>query len=266
MSGSLSAECVEDHEPDSCDPTRPTTLVAGGGGMGAVGADHARHSRDCLAGSPVTPGRPIRTGPAHPQRVRWPRAGGGERATVGAVLASGRPRHPVGWLLLVLGLSLTRGLAPGIPLRAGGPARRPAGRRRRSPVLAITVLTSRPRAPVLSCCSPPPGRCPRPAGAGGPGSAAAAIVLLVGLSVVQRTAGPPVSRLGRPFDRSGQVASAGRQPAGLSVRHPGRGRRGRLAGGALPPRPRDRAPAAALGGLGGRAGRGGAVVALPAFR
>ncbi|HEV2824093.1 MAG TPA: hypothetical protein VG035_02645, partial [Actinomycetota bacterium] len=29
--------------------------------------------------------------------------------TVGAVLASRRPRHPVGWLLLVLGLSLAWG-------------------------------------------------------------------------------------------------------------------------------------------------------------
>jgi hypothetical protein len=35
-------------------------------------------------------------------------------ATVGAVLASRRPRHPVGWLLLGLGLSLTMwGLAFG---------------------------------------------------------------------------------------------------------------------------------------------------------
>jgi hypothetical protein len=30
-------------------------------------------------------------------------------ATVGAVLASRRPRHPVGWLLLALGLSLMAG-------------------------------------------------------------------------------------------------------------------------------------------------------------
>jgi hypothetical protein len=30
-------------------------------------------------------------------------------ATIGAVLASRRPRHPVGWLLLALGLSLTAG-------------------------------------------------------------------------------------------------------------------------------------------------------------
>jgi hypothetical protein len=34
-------------------------------------------------------------------------------ATAGAVLASRRPRHPVGWLLLLLGLSLTvGGVAP----------------------------------------------------------------------------------------------------------------------------------------------------------
>ena len=37
-------------------------------------------------------------------------------ATVGAVLASRRPRHPVGWLLLALGLSLAAsGVAPGTP-------------------------------------------------------------------------------------------------------------------------------------------------------
>lgn len=35
-------------------------------------------------------------------------------ATVGAVLASRRPRHPVGWLLLALGLSVvTSGAAKG---------------------------------------------------------------------------------------------------------------------------------------------------------
>ena len=71
--------CVEDHEPDSCDPTRPTTLVARCGGVGAVGADHAQHCGDRLAGSAVAPGRPARTGPAHPWLGRWPRAGVCER-------------------------------------------------------------------------------------------------------------------------------------------------------------------------------------------
>ena len=45
-------------------------------------------------------------------------------ATVGALLASRRPRHPVGWLLLALALSVTAsGVADGYALWAGGPAR-----------------------------------------------------------------------------------------------------------------------------------------------
>src|ERR671913_1309032 len=64
--------CAKDHDHDSCDPTRPTTLVAGCGGRGAVGADHAPHPSDRLAGPPVAPGRPTRPGPAHPRRCRLP--------------------------------------------------------------------------------------------------------------------------------------------------------------------------------------------------
>ena len=58
----------------------------------------------------------------------------------------------------------------------------------------------------------------------------------------------------RPWPSRCWTPSSGcrrRRPAGA-------GGRGRVTGGALPPRPRGRAPAAALGGLGGDAGRGGA--------
>jgi hypothetical protein len=47
-------------------------------------------------------------------------------STVGAVLASRRPRHPVGWLLLALGLSLNRAEWPRRTRTTGcwpGPAR-----------------------------------------------------------------------------------------------------------------------------------------------
>ena len=90
--------------------------------------------------------------------------------TVGAVLASRRPRHPVGWLLLVLGLSLAWGgvvpayAAYGLLARPGAlPAAHAVARS-----WPVTVVTAQ-AALGLCCCSLPPGRCPRAAGAGGPG-------------------------------------------------------------------------------------------------
>ena len=92
-------------------------------------------------------------------------------ATVGALIAGRRHRHPVGWLLLGLGLGLTyqafgssysryglvggRGCCPG-PATSPGSSSAPS--------------SSISPAPPSSCCSPPPGRCRRPAGGGGPGS------------------------------------------------------------------------------------------------
>ena len=91
-------------------------------------------------------------------------------ATAGAVLASRRPRHPVGWLLLVLGLSAAwAGVPPayaayGLLARPGAlPAAHSVAR-----YWPITIVTTQTR-PALPCCSPPPAGCPRPAGAGGPG-------------------------------------------------------------------------------------------------
>jgi hypothetical protein len=91
-------------------------------------------------------------------------------ATAGAVLASRRPRHPVGWLLLILGLSAAwAGVPPayaayGLLARPGAlPAAHAVAR-----YWPITIVTTRPR-PAMPCCSLPPAGCPRPAGAGGPG-------------------------------------------------------------------------------------------------
>src|SRR5919197_185115 len=70
--------------------------------MGAVGADHARHSG----------GRPD-LAQLDLNALVGPVLSLVSATTVGAVLASRRPRHPVGWLLLVLGLSLAwAGVAP----------------------------------------------------------------------------------------------------------------------------------------------------------
>jgi hypothetical protein len=81
-------------------------------------------------------------------------------ATVGAVLAGRRPRHPTGWLLLGLSLSLNLGGVAqtyadyGLLARPGSvPAARYAAPRpwsRPSPVSAS------------SCCSPPTGSLPSP--------------------------------------------------------------------------------------------------------
>jgi hypothetical protein len=73
-------------------------------------------------------------------------------ATVGAVLATRRPRHPVGWLLLGLGLSIglsgfADGYAPMACWHGPGRSRRPAG----PPSTALRW--SWPPSPVsASCC------------------------------------------------------------------------------------------------------------------
>ena len=89
-------------------------------------------------------------------------------ATVGAVVASRRPRHPVGWLLLALGLSLT---AAGVTLAAtnyGVAHAAPAAGlvARYVPATIVTAMACN----GFRCWSPRPGGCRRPAGAGGRGS------------------------------------------------------------------------------------------------
>lgn len=92
-------------------------------------------------------------------------------ATVGAVAASRRPRHPVGWLLLAVALSLVATAAAaqvltwGLYVRPGGlPAARWVSRY--YSVIGLTALTSIGLLLLLT----PTGSPPSPAGAGWPGS------------------------------------------------------------------------------------------------
>jgi hypothetical protein len=87
-------------------------------------------------------------------------------ATVGALVAGRRPRHPVGWLLLGFGLSLT---AAGVAVaytnygvaRAGVPGAGLVASYVPATIVIAMVCTA------SSCCSPRPGGCRRPAGVGG---------------------------------------------------------------------------------------------------
>ena len=91
-------------------------------------------------------------------------------ATVGVVLASRRPRHPVGWLMLALGLSVTVDGLTDSYARYGLLAN--PGRSRPSATFARSGTPSpsgRP-ASASSCCSHRPARCRPRAGDGGPGS------------------------------------------------------------------------------------------------
>jgi hypothetical protein len=66
-------------------------------------------ARDALAGPARPPGRPDRPGvECHHGGLR---AGGVSAATVGTLLGGRRPRHPVGWPLLALGLWFVYGYA-----------------------------------------------------------------------------------------------------------------------------------------------------------
>jgi hypothetical protein len=91
-------------------------------------------------------------------------------ATVGAVLASRRPGAPVGWLLLALALSVITTAAAqyltwGLLARPGAlPAARSVARY--YPAIGFTALSLIGFVLLLTR----PGRCPRPAGAGGPGA------------------------------------------------------------------------------------------------
>jgi hypothetical protein len=85
-------------------------------------------------------------------------------ATVGAVLASRRPRHPVGWLLLALGLWFIYGYASWVLLAWRGAP----------PAVGLAILDTNVVAiPALIgfiLLLTPTGSLPSPAGGGGPGS------------------------------------------------------------------------------------------------
>jgi hypothetical protein len=127
-------------------------------------------------------------------------------ATAGAVLASRRPRHPVGWLLLALGLSAAwAGVPPayaayGLLARPGAlPAAHAVARY--WPITIVTTQTAASFALLLT----PTGRLPSPRWRWWARvTAATAVILLVALVVARGPLDPRYQVLGGPFDLRGQ--------------------------------------------------------------
>jgi hypothetical protein len=98
--------CGNDHDDDLRKATRMGASVARRAGVGAVGAGHARDRRRALVLDHLLrqAGRADLV-QVNASAVPWLLALV-SAPTVGAVLATRRPRHPVGWLLLGLGGSI----------------------------------------------------------------------------------------------------------------------------------------------------------------
>ncbi|HZC99738.1 MAG TPA: hypothetical protein VFA46_05960, partial [Actinomycetes bacterium] len=125
-------------------------------------------------------------------------------ATVGAVLASRRPRHPVGWLLLILGLALNASgvaaayTAYGLVARPGAlPAAHAVARY--SPALILTALP--PLSFVLLLT--PTGSLPSPRWRWWAWATVAAPVALLVAVAVARGSLDPRSQVENPLDFSG---------------------------------------------------------------
>jgi hypothetical protein len=126
-------------------------------------------------------------------------------ATAGAVLAARRPRHPVGWLLLALGLSAAwAGVPPayaayGLLARPGAlPAAQAVARY--WPITLVATQTAASFALLLT----PTGRLPSPRWRWWARvTVAAAVVLVVALAVARGPLDPRYQVLGGPFDLRG---------------------------------------------------------------
>jgi hypothetical protein len=125
--------------------------------------------------------------------------------TAGAVLASRRPRHPVGWLLLALGLTAAWGGVPpayaayGLLARPGAlPAAHAVARY--WPITVVITQTAASFALLLT----PTGRLPSPRWRWWARvSVAAAAILVVALAVASGRLDPRYQVLGGPFDLRG---------------------------------------------------------------
>jgi hypothetical protein len=127
-------------------------------------------------------------------------------ATIGAVLASRRPRHPVGWLLLALGLALAwAGVPPayaayGLLARPGAlPAAHAVARS--WPIIIVTAQAALGLVLLLT----PTGALPSPRWRWWARvTVAATISLLVGLAVASGPLDPRYQVVGGPFELRGQ--------------------------------------------------------------
>ena len=101
--------CSGDHGGDFCRMACPEALVAGRAGMGAVDARPARPGLDTVLNQQARQAGRSDLGSDANTVVYGLVAV--SAATVGTVLAGRWPRHPVGWLLLAVGLWFVYGYA-----------------------------------------------------------------------------------------------------------------------------------------------------------
>jgi hypothetical protein len=198
--------CADVRDPDPYYPTPPITLAAGGAawalwvltmlGLPVVAwLDHL--SRQA--------GRPELAQFILTSTLVGPVLACVSAATVGAVLASRRPRHPVGWLLLVSGLSIAwSGVPRPMPPTGSWPA--PAPSPPPTPLSDTGPSPSSPPRPhsALSRCLPHRQAALAPLALVGPGNSSCRCRLGGGPGGGQGPLDPQYQVLGGPFDLRGQ--------------------------------------------------------------